>query len=922
MTHELIARLEETWCEDPTAPFTNDDDYFQQAHYVLALIFAGNKRWKEKEATLVAREALAPEPCLVGVVRKLGLPRVEVRGLQWVVLHNTGCQFECGRDYEDRIDATNLCRAAGMTPSQLLRFISNERRHIAEGLIELEDRFDDTTVRGQCFKMPRQVLCGLLGVHIPPAEYLKISNTALSEYLEETGRQQPLLPQDVEDASGGTDDVDLDADNDDLNLSPPPVMNEKEDPAALQPYTDDLEYLSDRFEVVLARLRMYKIGMKDDDDRRLDRQRPESVIRELQGMEKAALKKCEVRLSLTKSFTPRVEQIKQSKGLSEFETWVVITLIAGVISQDVRRIGSMSRLQGTLDFDVGSLLGIHCYNDLKSQMENRRCFHKRSPLVSLGIVRVVDSRRFSSDLMDCMVDLDRRMLDFFVGLDTQFSDIIDAANLYTPEVDLSSVVLPEQMKDEIIATVTSYEAALQYRKDIGFHDIIGGYGAGVVLLFHGPPGTGKTMMANGLAKKLGKQLLLVTISILGESPTDTIRQVFREAAIQDALVFFDECDSMLETRDASKLVTLLLTELERFTGLLILATNRPMTLDEALSRRITLSVEFPHPDVTLRERIWKKHIPEKLHTKDVNWTDLAVNYELSGGFIKNAVVNAITAAVTRDAENPIVTGKDLDLACQQQVRGRLMVMTKSRSTPKRGLTALIVDEKTLVGVQNVIGFERAKGVMKSQWGFKEDRGTIVVFKGAKGVGKGLAAEVVAFELARALQVVSVMEVMAAYRTATMTVASLFTEARDNNLVLLIEGIEELRDTDTYRTFTTYLCFHAQRTGGLVILSTTPNYQPPITPTFQVSFTKPSQPTRRALWRAAAPVAAPMSPGIDYNELSKDELTGSQIMSAMQRAAAHTVATHQDTVTMETIKKAVEMEMNPDKIATSLQSMYC
>jgi len=60
-------------------------------------------------------------------------------------------------------------------------------------------------------------------------------------------------------------------------------------------------------------------------------------------------------------------------------------------------------------------------------------------------------------------------------------------------------------------------------------------------MFHGDPGTGKTMMANALAKHLGKKVLLVNLpAVQNALDSDSFRFLFREAQIQDVLVFFDE----------------------------------------------------------------------------------------------------------------------------------------------------------------------------------------------------------------------------------------------------------------------------------------------------------------------------------------------------------------------------------------------
>ena len=47
----------------------------------------------------------------------------------------------------------------------------------------------------------------------------------------------------------------------------------------------------------------------------------------------------------------------------------------------------------------------------------------------------------------------------------------------------------------------------------------------------------------------------------------------------------------------------------RHDGLIIMATNRPFDLDEAMHRRITIALEFRQPDHLLRKAIWESHIP-------------------------------------------------------------------------------------------------------------------------------------------------------------------------------------------------------------------------------------------------------------------------------------------------------------------------
>ena len=66
------------------------------------------------------------------------------------------------------------------------------------------------------------------------------------------------------------------------------------------------------------------------------------------------------------------------------------------------------------------------------------------------------------------MDIDRRMLDFLVGLDTEFSDMVDGSHLYFPSaVQLEDVVLPTDQKKLIVETVENFAAYKKVRKTLG-----------------------------------------------------------------------------------------------------------------------------------------------------------------------------------------------------------------------------------------------------------------------------------------------------------------------------------------------------------------------------------------------------------------------------------------------------------------------
>ncbi|HEX7313610.1 MAG TPA: AAA family ATPase [Pyrinomonadaceae bacterium] len=184
-------------------------------------------------------------------------------------------------------------------------------------------------------------------------------------------------------------------------------------------------------------------------------------------------------------------------------------------------------------------------------------------------------------------------------------------------------------------------------------------GRGVVALFSGPPGTGKTMAAEVIANELRLDLFKIDLSqivskYIGETEKNLDR-IFREARRSNAVLFFDEADALFgkrsEVKDAHDRyanieIGYLLQKIEEFDGIAILATNLRQNMDEAFVRRMRVIVEFPFPDEEYRRRIWESVFPSETPLgDDVNFGALARTIRLAGGHIKNiALASAFYAA--------------------------------------------------------------------------------------------------------------------------------------------------------------------------------------------------------------------------------------------------------------------------------------
>ncbi|KAH8175289.1 ATPase family associated with various cellular activities (AAA) domain-containing protein [Sarocladium implicatum] len=134
-------------------------------------------------------------------------------------------------------------------------------------------------------------------------------------------------------------------------------------------------------------------------------------------------------------------------------------------------------------------------------------------------------------------------------------------------------------------------------------DLMKGKGESLVILLYGPPGVGKTLTAESVAKASGKPLLSVTVADIGLDPEkveQNLGHVFRLAASWEAIILFDEADVFLESRSSetaslqrNSLVSELLRVLEYYDGMLILTTNRLRRFDHAVMSRINLAVRYP-----------------------------------------------------------------------------------------------------------------------------------------------------------------------------------------------------------------------------------------------------------------------------------------------------------------------------------------
>jgi len=243
------------------------------------------------------------------------------------------------------------------------------------------------------------------------------------------------------------------------------------------------------------------------------------------------------------------------------------------------------------------------------------------------------------------------------------------------------IVLSPERKALLRSVVDRYQHANQVYGAWGFSP---NPSRGLVALFSGPSGTGKTLASEIIAGELGLDVFKLDLSsvvskYIGETEKN-LEQIFDAASAGNMVLFFDEADSLFgkrsEVKDARDRyanieVSYLLQRLEAYDGLVVLATNFEKNVDEAFLRRIHVRVEFSMPGIDERRAIWAANLPSSapIDEVDVDW--LSERFELSGAAIRNASIQAAFGAAS---ERSAITMEHVVLGVARELSkmGRLL----------------------------------------------------------------------------------------------------------------------------------------------------------------------------------------------------------------------------------------------------------
>ena len=208
-----------------------------------------------------------------------------------------------------------------------------------------------------------------------------------------------------------------------------------------------------------------------------------------------------------------------------------------------------------------------------------------------------------------------------------------------------------------------------------------GMRCGFACIFYGAPGTGKTESVLQLARKTGRDIMMVDVPNLrskwvGETEKN-IKAVFdnyRSACKKlnmAPILLFNEADAVLckrnegATRSVDKMENtmqnIILQEMENLDGIMIATTNLTNNLDSAFERRFLYKIEFPKPTPKESRHIWHAMLPD---LSEDSTLELAKRYDFSGGQIENIARKQIVNSILSGEET--VSLESIREACNNE----------------------------------------------------------------------------------------------------------------------------------------------------------------------------------------------------------------------------------------------------------------
>ncbi|KIQ22731.1 ATPase AAA [Flavobacterium sp. MEB061] len=302
-------------------------------------------------------------------------------------------------------------------------------------------------------------------------------------------------------------------------------------------------------------------------------------------------------------------------------------------------------------------------NDLDGRISFYNYLHNQSFLYQKRIIKIETVPYGEPKLSGLLVLEDEYIEKFITGkiLKPQLSSIFPAQLIET-QLEWEDLVLNSSTLNQIkeIETWLKFNEILLHEWDMKAK-----IKPGFRVMFHGAPGTGKTLTASLLGKYTKRDVYRIDLSTviskyIGETEKN-LSSLFDKAADKEWILFFDEADAVFGKRTnvrdahdkyANQEVSYLLQRIENHPGLVILASNFKTNIDTAFTRRFQSIIEFEVPSYSERLKLWENNLPKGIRiAEDVNLSEISKKYDITGANIVNIIQYACLRTLEDENES-------------------------------------------------------------------------------------------------------------------------------------------------------------------------------------------------------------------------------------------------------------------------------
>jgi AAA+ superfamily predicted ATPase len=594
--------------------------------------------------------------------------------------------------------------------------------------------------------------------------------------------------------------------------------------------------------------------------------------------------------------------LQKTFSLSAFDLDILVIALAPELDRHYERFyaylqDDMSGKKPTVDMAL-NLLG----PSISEKLSRRKHFTTNAPLINYRLLHFSSEPHQQTTLLSHHLILDPQVVRLLLqqpGLDSRLTS---CCQLLEPRVFPNTLYLKGDVQNALEALVIE-----DWQKQ-----------QPLLLYFQGSHRTGKRRTAEILATTLEVSLLVADLAKMVEDKAnfeEKMQLLWREAWFFNRLLYLDNFD-VLYLQEHQIPYQYFLQELEKNQGITILAGVETW-IPTATGATGLITVPFAIPESSQRRESWQTHLQAaEITLEDKDLDILSDRFRLTPEQIADAVATAYNNArwqssqtkfslnsSTQEGKKVLPSFLHLLYSAARAQSGHDLATLARKIEPKYTWDDIVLHPNQITQLQDICKEAEYRDLVHQKWGFADKlslgKGLNVLFSGASGTGKTMAAEVIAHQLQLDLYKIDLSQMVSKYIGETeKNLNRIFTAATNSNAILFFDEADalfgkrsEVQDSrDRYANIEVgYLLQKMEEYEGIAILTT--NLRSNMDEAFErrlrfiIEFTSPDTKNRHLIWQRIFPKNAPCSPNLDLEFVAQNfEITGADIRNIALTAA--------------------------------------